>query len=395
MLKSELLEEDLYEELRPLLDRELNHLPEKYRLPIVLCDLEGESRKSAAQRLGWSEGTLSGRLARGRAMLARRMARYGLSISGAVMAAALTQTMTSAAVPDALIRDTARIAMLLARGLKQSVGVIPTKVVALTEGVLKSMLIRKLRNFTVAMLVLTATGAMAQWWVRSVLAQNAAQPLTQDTSPGAGLPPVHAVSKKIQPWKQFQEREWLLIGADPDAHTISVEEDDRGHGTNRTPRFILMRNNSVAPFGVSLRGLKVAEKAAITLDGERAKLSELKAGMRVTVRFAGEKPTITQIEASSSDPLSRLYIVKAVNRDKRMLTVTGKGRRFTLEELPIASDSRITLLELSRRNTAALTSREGKLEDLREGMPVALELSFDKSGNLVVSGITAGTIQGK
>jgi hypothetical protein len=45
---------------RPLLDRELALLPQKYQAAIVLCDLEGRSRKEAARQLGLTEGTLSG-----------------------------------------------------------------------------------------------------------------------------------------------------------------------------------------------------------------------------------------------------------------------------------------------------------------------------------------------
>src|SRR5262249_23907846 len=74
---------------RPLLDRELSLLPEKYRAAIVLCDLEGRARKEAARLLKVPEGTLSSRLATGRQLLARRLARRGVALSGGALAVAL------------------------------------------------------------------------------------------------------------------------------------------------------------------------------------------------------------------------------------------------------------------------------------------------------------------
>jgi RNA polymerase sigma factor (sigma-70 family) len=130
---------------RPVLDREIHQLPAKFRAAVVLCDLEGKTRKEAARQLRLPEGTLSSRLAAARRRLARGLARHGLSVTGAALAAALAEE-ASAAVPAALVSSAARAA--------GGAGA-PAAAAGLVKGVMKAMLMTRLKA-TLAAVVLTA-----------------------------------------------------------------------------------------------------------------------------------------------------------------------------------------------------------------------------------------------
>jgi RNA polymerase sigma factor (sigma-70 family) len=101
------------DDLLLLLDQELSCLPEKYRVLIVLCDLESKTRIEVARQLAIPEGTVASRLARARGMLAKRLARHGLALSGGSIAAALSQTVASASVPTSVVSSTIKAMMLL------------------------------------------------------------------------------------------------------------------------------------------------------------------------------------------------------------------------------------------------------------------------------------------
>lgn len=93
-------------ELRCLVRRELDRLPEKYRAPIVLCDLEGLTHDEAAVRLAWPIGTVKGRLSRGRDRLRDRLIRRGVTTPALAVGAVLTADGVRAAVSEPLIRKT-------------------------------------------------------------------------------------------------------------------------------------------------------------------------------------------------------------------------------------------------------------------------------------------------
>jgi RNA polymerase sigma factor (sigma-70 family) len=140
-------------ELREVLDEEVNRLPSRYRVPVVLCYLEGKSCEDAARQLGCARGTVLSRLARARDRLRSRLTRRGLAIMPAAVAAVLTESAAPAKVPAALANTTLKAAIPFAAGHATMAGVAPASVTALTKGVLQAMFVTKLK--TVAAVVLT------------------------------------------------------------------------------------------------------------------------------------------------------------------------------------------------------------------------------------------------
>jgi RNA polymerase sigma factor (sigma-70 family) len=143
-----------------LIHEELNRLPDKYRVLIILCELEGKSRKEAAQLLSCPEGTVAGRLARARAILARRLSQRGVASCGGsgTLAALFSEGAASAKVLKSIRSSILHNLTYAATGQALEAGMISTKVLTLTEGAMNTMLFTKSNLAAVLIAAVAITG---------------------------------------------------------------------------------------------------------------------------------------------------------------------------------------------------------------------------------------------
>lgn len=127
-------------DLAAAVEEELMRLPEKHRLPLVLCYLEGKTNEQAAQALGCPKGSISWRLAQARDTLRDRLTRRGWSCPATLLSSLLAPAAIEAAVlPVPLVRRTVQSALWFIAEEAAPIGAASAQVLALAQGALTTM----------------------------------------------------------------------------------------------------------------------------------------------------------------------------------------------------------------------------------------------------------------
>lgn len=188
-----------WDDLRPILDRELDGLPEKYRVPLLLHYFQGRTQEDIAQEMGRGVGTISTWLHRGRELLRGRLARAGAAVSGGVLVSLIAQNAASAAVSSGSVAVAVQAAGLVAAGeAGAAAAALTPKAALLVKGGLKAMAIAKLK--LAASLVISISLAGTGAGIAALRALPAAEGSKHDLTPES-FAKLHAL---IRP----QDHEW-------------------------------------------------------------------------------------------------------------------------------------------------------------------------------------------
>jgi len=152
--------EDLaWRELGIVIDKEIQKLPEKLRVPFVICYLQGKTNEQAAEELGCPKGTVLSRLSRARERLRKRLSRRGLVLSAGILALLCgPKGWASAAESAQLVEKT----MTTAAGLiqhKAAAEIVPSSILNLMNGITGCKGAAK-GSSVIALLLFTTLGAI-------------------------------------------------------------------------------------------------------------------------------------------------------------------------------------------------------------------------------------------
>jgi RNA polymerase sigma factor (sigma-70 family) len=324
-------------ELLLILDEELQRLPEKCRLPLVLCCLDGCSQEEAARRLGCSPRALKGRLERGRARLHARLARRGLMLSSLLMAMDFSRGTASST----------QLASTAARAALASVAA-STRAAILAEGALRAMMLNRVKWGIALLAVLSVVVAGAGTLALRVGAapQTKAKQETDAKPADTSATPAKVVDQSEvriegtvidEDGRPISEaRVWLQERVKENDRFRSVEVDQHGH----------FRFTNVAASGVSLtaiaKGYSLGGWNHFLQEGQIVTNLKLRltAPRNLKLRITGEDgkavkgAELTTLSWKIAGADWYWLPLEVLQREKRPIAASDKDGMLTIPDLP-------------------------------------------------------------
>jgi len=193
------------EEVPPALDQELNRLPARYRVPLVLCYLKGLTHDQAAEQLRCPVGTVRSRLARGRDLLRRRLTVRGYASSAGLPGTALP----APAVPASLVRATIEAATRFSAGQGVAAAMAASAVETLAEGALKTMVRSRFKTIGLSLLALAMTSGAVVGVV--LVSSHRARRVPPEPPPVAQPKTPEPEKVTLSPPRKLKPRDWVQI----------------------------------------------------------------------------------------------------------------------------------------------------------------------------------------
>jgi RNA polymerase sigma factor (sigma-70 family) len=338
-------------ELSAILDEELGRLPDKYRAPVVLCYLEGKTNEQAAQELGCPKSSLAWRLGRARELLRERLTRRGVTLPAAGLAAALLDRAGAQSLPAALVLSAVRAAA--------GAGNVPPRVAVLAAGA--AGLARP--KATALVLALVAVAGIGGLTVAAGGGQGAGGP-DQKRPPS---PPAADERRPSAPgpaaaggWHHLELANWVATAVDPAGGTVSAT----------TKRY---------EGGLTLSAVPVARDAVVLVDGVPGKLADVRPGMALSLRLAGDGTAVTQLVAVVPKPARQNDTLEGVDLERRTIRVR------------LVETNSVVTLPVAEGAEVSMDGRPTRLDDLRPGCRVALQITSTGRG-LGVTAVRASEI---
>jgi RNA polymerase sigma factor (sigma-70 family) len=298
--------EPVWKSVQGTLDEEVGRLPSKYRVPFVLCYLEGLTNEEAARRLGCPKGTLQSRLAWARDRLRSRLTRRGVALSAGLFATLLAEKSMAVQVPIALADSTVRMALVFGGWQAAASSSMSAPAAHLAQGVLHAMFLTKLKIVAVVLLAGVLMTAGAGIWMR----RAEAAPLLLEA------PPVESKRAKLddqsdetKPAKKDRAERWPS-----NDHFKSEAVVNQSFQTGTAPKVVVETFNG---------GIEVKTSNSRKVEAKVTKKSEA-----LSQKEADEE--LDNVEVSMTQEGDTVH-VKAKRKEERRMEIGGSGARAELQ----------------------------------------------------------------